>query len=61
LTKILLCICQQAGVPQEQQTDAEHEVVEVDPLRLQFEKQLLSRATEDKGFDLKYSVPWDIW
>lgn len=48
-------------MPHEQQTDAEHEVVEVDPLRLQFEKQLLSRATEDKGFDLKYSVPWDIW
>ncbi len=48
-------------MPQEQQTEAGHELVEVDPQRLQFEKQRLQQATADKGFSLKYSVPWDIW
>jgi biopolymer transport protein ExbD len=34
---------------------------QVDPMRLQLEKQLLQKATAGKGFALRYSVPWDIW
>jgi hypothetical protein len=45
----------QEAAPQQQEDPA------VDPQQLQLEKQLLKRATADKGFALRYLVPWDIW
>ena len=51
--------CTQAGL--EQPTDGQHEEVQVDPVQLQLEKQLLQRETADKGLALRYAVPWDIW
>lgn len=51
----------QPQLTQQQAAVAQLEDPPVDPAQLQLEKQRLRQATADKGFALKYIVPWDIW